>query len=313
MDAAGPDSSLSVHVRIMKTCVFDGTGAVDWRRAARETPQQLLTAGKSLAAAGSQLPCAERAFKAILAGDTASDAWGVGRRWSALLGLQSLLVARGRSADLPALLDSAASAGMPAAPALYLLDAVVGVDVGRRAAEVANRDAERYGAEYRRTPSNSRLWLLALWEASQGRPGQVTAIAAELESRARGTGVRRDRLLADAVAAHASLARGDSAEALRRFEVLVPTAPGAELVWDLAEPLAVERLVLMKLLLANGRTRETLDVGAVFDSPQPLMHLLLLRAGLEQRVRAARALSYDDLARRLAGRLEGLGSDRGGR
>jgi hypothetical protein len=118
---------------------------------------------------------------------------------------------------------------------------------------------------------------------------------------------------ADAVAAHASLARGDSAEALRRFEALVPTAPGAELVWDLVEPLAVERLVLMKLLLANGRTREALDVGAVFDSQQPLMHLLLLRAGLELRVRAARSLAYDDLARRLAGRLERLEAMGGGR
>jgi hypothetical protein len=313
MDAAGPDSDLSVHVRIMRTCVFDGAGAVDWRRAARETPQELLTAGKSLAAAGSQLPCAERVFRAVLAGDTASDASGVGRRWSALLGLQSLLVARGRSAEVTALLDSAAQAGMPAAPALYLLDAAVGVDVGRRAAEVANRDAERYGADYRRATSNSRLWLLALWEASQRRPGQVTAIAAELEVRARHTGARRDRLLADAVAAHAALARGDSAEALRRFEALVPTAPGAELVWDVFEPLAVERLVLMRLLLATGRTREALDVGAAFDSPKPLIHLLLLRAGLELRVRAARALRYDDLARRLAGRLEGLESDRSGR
>ena len=312
-DAAGPDRSLSVHVRIMKTCVFDGVGAVDWPRSARETPQQVLTAGKSLAAAGSQLPCAERAFKAILAGDTASDASGVGRRWSALLGLQNLLVARGRSADVAALLDSAAGAGMAPALALYLLDAVVGADVARRAAEVANRDSERYGAEYRGAPSNSRLWLLALWEASRGRPSQVTAIAAELESRARGTGLRRDRLIADAVAAHASLARGDSAEALRRFEALVPTAPVPELVWDLVEPLAVERLVLMKLLLANGRTREALDVGSVFDSQQPLMHLLLLRASLELRVRAARALSYDDLAGRLAGRMERLGASRGDR
>ena len=308
MDAAGPDSDLSVHVRIMRTCVFDGGGAVDWPRVARQTPQDLLTAGKSLAAAGSQLPCAERAFRAILAGDTASDSPGVGRRWIALLGLQSLLVARGRSAEVPALLDSAARAGMPAAPALYLIDAAVGVDVGRHAAEVASRDAERYGPEYRRATSNNRLWLLALWEASRGRTSQVTAIAAELEVRARHTGARRDRLLADAVAAHAALARGDSAGALRRFEALVPTAPGAELVWDVFEPLAVERLVLMRLLLAQGRTREALDVGAVFDSPQPLMHLLLLRAGLELRVRAARALKYDDLARRLAGRLEGLGA-----
>jgi tRNA A-37 threonylcarbamoyl transferase component Bud32 len=313
LDAARADSTLSVHVRIMRRCVFDGVDAVDWRRAVREAPQLVLTAGKSLAAAGSQLPCAERAFRAVLAGDTASDAWGVGRRWSALVGLQSLLVARGRGAEVPALLDSAAGAGMPAAAALFLLDAVAGADVGPRAAAVATRDAERFGADYRRTPSNSRLWLLALWEASQRRPGQVAAVAAELEARARGSSARQDRLLADAVAAHAVLARGDSVEALRRFEALVPTSPAAGLVWDLAEPLAVERLVLMRLLLAQGRTREALDVGAVFDSPQPLIHLLFLRVGLELRVRAAQALRYDDLARRLAGRLERLGSSPGAR
>jgi tetratricopeptide (TPR) repeat protein len=308
MDAAETDSTLAVHLRIMATCVFGGVGAVDWRRAARATALDLLRAGKSLAAAGSQLPCAERAFQAVLSGDTASDAWGVGRRWNALLGLQSLLVARGRSAEVPALLDSAARAGMPSAPALFLLDAAVGVDVGSRAAAVASLDAERYGPDYRRVPApyGSRLWLLALWEASQRRPAQVAAIAAELESRARGSGARRDRLLADAVAAHAALARGDSAVALRRLEALAPNAPGGDLAWDLTEPLAVERLVLMKLLLAKGRTREALDVGAGFDSQQPLIHLLLLRASLELRVRAAQALRYDDLARRLAGRLERL-------
>ena len=312
-EAAEPDSALATHVRIMRTCAFDGAGAVDWAREVRTWSRQVVSAGKWLGAGGSQLACAARAFNAVLAGDTSSDPSGVGRRWGALMGLQHLLVARGQAAEVERLLDSAVQHGMPAAAALYLLDAAVGADLGRRAAEVATRDAERYGVEYRGSPPSNRLWLLALWEASQGRAEKVAAIADELESRADTGGARRDSLLARAVRAHAALARGDSAEALRRFGELVPTAPGDDLVWELAEPLAVERLVLMKLLMASGRMAEALDVGAVFDSPVPLIHLLFVRENLELRLRAARAMAYGDLVRRLSQRLERVksyGSDR---
>jgi hypothetical protein len=307
-EVAKPDSSLATHVRLMRACVFDGPAAVDWPRATRATPKEVLTAGKALAAAGSQLACAERAFNAVLAGDTASDSWGVGRRWSALMGSQNLLVARGQTGAVERLLDSATQHGMPSASALYLLDAAVGADLGLRAEDVAAKDGERYGPEYRANPYDTRLWLLALWEASQGRADKVGAIADELDSRARRSGDRLDRLLADAVAAHSTLARGDSAQALRLFEALVPTGPRDDLVWDLAEPLAVERLVLMKLLMANGRAAEALEVGAVFDSPQPLVHLLLLRQSLELRLRAARAMRYENLAGRLSERLAAVQS-----
>jgi tetratricopeptide (TPR) repeat protein len=303
-EAAEPDSALAAHVRIMRTCAFDGAGAVDWAREVQAWARQVVSAGRSLAAGGSQLACAERAFSAVLAGDTASDSWGVGRRWGAVVGLQSLLVVRGQAAAVERLLDSAVQHGMPAAAALYLLDAAVGADLGRRAAEVATRDAERWGAEYRGNPYRDRLWLLALWEASRGRAEQVAAIADELQSRADTGGSRSDSLLARAVRAHAALAGGDSAEALRQFGELVPTAPGDELVWELAEPLAVERLVLMRLLMASGRMAEALEVGAVFDSPVPLIHLLFVRESLELRLEAARAMAYEDLARRLSGRLE---------
>ncbi len=75
-------------------------------------------------------------------------------------------------------------------------------------------------------------------------------------------------------------------------------------MWDLAEPLAVERLILVKLLMASGRMGEALDVGAVFDSPAPLIHLLVLGESLRLRLEAARVMRYEDLARRLSTRLE---------
>jgi tetratricopeptide (TPR) repeat protein len=298
--AAGPDSTLLRQVEIMRACVFRGVGDPDWERLARDAPLQLLSAGKSLAAGGAQLPCAARAFNAVLAGDTASGAWGVGRRWSALQGMQHLLVVWGREAELIELVDSATANGLPDARVLYLLDAALGADVGERAREVARSDRDRSGADYRGTRSNNRLWALALWEASDGNVAAVDAIADELGARAKESGARRDRLTADAVAAHLALARGDSAEALRRFRALGPNAPPDDLVWHMVEPLAVERLKLAELLLAVKEYREALDVVQTFDAPQPLIHLLCQAKSLELGLEAARQLGDRDLERRLS-------------
>jgi hypothetical protein len=301
--ATHPDPALSEKIRIMRACVIDGAGTVSWSEEAAARPQEVLSAGKSLSAAGAQVECAQTAFAAVVRADTAGDALGVGRRWSALIGLQSLLLSQGRAQEVAHLLDSA-STTTPSAAALYLLDAAVSGQLKEQATLVAQRDLERYGTEYRKAPSTQRLWVLALWEASQGNRNLVSAIADELDQRARANGSRLDRLLADAVTAHAALAAGDSAGALRRLRVLRPTAPPDSMPWSLAESLGPERLLLAQLLLANGEAREALAVANVFDSQEPLIYALYRPASLVVRQRAAEQLGNRTLARRFSDLLE---------
>jgi tetratricopeptide (TPR) repeat protein len=303
--AVRPERTLSDKIRIMRTCVLDGVGSVSWNQEALAEPQELLTAGKSLAAAGSQVECAKAAFSAVLRADTASDAFGVGRRWSALVGLQSLLLSQGRVNEVAKLLDSA-STNTASAAALYLMNAAASGQLKEQATLVAQHDAERYGPEYRKAPSSQRLWVLALWEASQGNVNPVSAIADELDQRARANGSRQDRLLADAVAAHAALAAGDTSVALRRLRLLRPTAPPDSMPWSLAEPLGPERLLLAQLLVAKGEPHEALEVAEVFDSQEPLIYALYRPASLVVRQRAAEQLGNRALARRFSSMLESM-------
>ena len=297
------DSGLYHRIRIMRACMRDGVDTVDWDSEAPIHAADLVSAGRSLAAGGSQIECAMAAFAAVMRGDTATDGYGVGRRWASLLGLQSLLLAQGRADEVAHLLDSAA-VGMPGVLALYPMDAAVTGQLTDRAAQVAREDAERWGPEYRESGSTTRLWILAVWEASRGNAPVVAAIADELDQRADTNGSRLDRLLADAVAAHATLARGDSARALEMLLALRPTAPREELPWHTVEPLAYERLLLAELLVARGRAKEALEVAQVFDSQEPLIHALYLRRSLAVRARAADAAGYPEVARQLKDRLE---------
>ncbi len=91
--------------------------------------------------------------------------------------------------------------------------------------------------------------------------------------------------------AHAAAARGDTTTALAQLLDLVPNAPAAgSLAWSVAESLGPDRLLLARLLLAEGRFRQALDVATAFDAPAPVVYPLYLAASLELRARAAEAL-----------------------
>jgi len=115
-------------------------------------------------------------------------------------------------------------------------------------------------------------------------------------------------MYARALNAHLALAEGDSMAALQRFAALHPTAPSEGLAWDEAEPLAVERLVHARLLLALQRYQEAYDVAAGFDLPSAIIFLPFIRPSLVIRLEAARALGRADLAARAEERLRRLGA-----
>jgi hypothetical protein len=121
------------------------------------------------------------------------------------------------------------------------------------------------------------------------------------------SGDPRQRLFADALASHLSLARGDTTDAIERLRALRPNATRATLIWGLAESLAVERLLLAELLLARGEYEEAHDVTAVFDHPAPYIYLPFLSRSLTIRLEAAESMGRGDLADRYRQRLQALG------
>jgi tetratricopeptide (TPR) repeat protein len=307
--ATDPDTVLAEQVRIMDACVRGGP-APDWPQRARTDPLALLTAGKQLTGGGSHLSCALAAFTAVLQGDTATDGWGEGRRWSALIGLQSILLAQGRVAEATAQLDSAIVRGLGGS-SLYLLAAPLVPLLGDRATSIARHDAAEFGENYRNCPYGNRLWILGLWEAHAGHPEVVTAIGRDFEARARKSGSAFDRLAAGAMLAHVALARADTTVALRRFAtVLSEGVSGELLIWDPVAPRASERLALARLLMSRGQFQRAIDVANVFDSAWPLIYTLYLPESLKLRADAAAALGDKEMESRFRARLAALRGDR---
>jgi tetratricopeptide (TPR) repeat protein len=305
--ATSPDALPADELRVALACVRGGAGAVDWDAAVRRAPLAVLDAANVLAGGGAQLPCARAAYHAVLRADTAgADGGGEARRWSALVGLQSVLVAQGEIAAARAQLDAAIAGGLGGST-LYLLDATLAREFADRASTVAVGDARRFGARYERCPDAFRLWLLGLWATDRGDADVVRSAVATLRRLARQSGDPGDALLARSLAAHVPLTVRDTALALQRLEELVAEPmPAPELAWDVAAPRAAARLLLARLLLARGEPRRALAVASVFESGWPSIHVLYLPASLELRADAADRLGEDALAAHFRSRLAAL-------
>ncbi|MBI3983060.1 MAG: protein kinase [Gemmatimonadetes bacterium] len=297
---ADPDSTLERRATIMLECVERGPNDVDWEAYARSNMIALLSGAKALSVSGAQPTCGEAAFRAILAGDSAAY------RWGALLGLNGLMAAQGRTAEVTSLLDSAITAGTSQALWLYVLNAAAGLPVRARAAAMEAFARQRYGDAYQGAGPHT-AWLLGIWHAGFGSIEALARLHRDLENRAATTGSRLPRLLADALAGHLALARGDTADAIARLRSLRPNVPSDSLTWSLWESLPVERLKLARLLLARGEHAEALRVAAAFDHQQPIVYLPFLPASLALRLQAAQALGRSQLASTYRIRLLKLG------
>jgi serine/threonine-protein kinase len=294
-----PDTALKRRLSLMYDCVAHGGEAVNWRRAVHGSPLMVWRAAKSLAAAGAQPECAEHGYRALLQHDTTGEA---GIQWGAVYGLQSLLLTEGRFDELARLVDSAVAAGPGFFAPLYVVDAAAGAPLDAQAgAYVA-------GLSHRSGPIGSpNLWVAGLWHAHRGNAREVQAIADSLIARAAASGDRTDRLLADVMAAHAALARADTAGALDRLMALRPTARSGPLSDHPWESLGPERLALAELLFARGELEAAAVVAASFDSPAPVSYLLYLPASLSLRLRVAEARGDAAAAEKHRTRLVALG------
>ena len=297
---AGADSGLGNPLSLMVQCVRGGARSVNWAGATRRNALDVLAAGKLLAVGASQPECGEAAFHAVLKVDPTM----VGERWGALVGLQSLWVALGRSREVSALLTSESAAGLPGR-LLFLLDAASGAGFHAE----ARTQAAALGREYQQLDT-PRLWLLGGWSARIGDSAALAAIVGALETKRDSSQGRRDSLAAATLAARLPLLAADSNEALRMLEKLRATAPGTDIEWQFEESLGEERMVLAELLLAKRRFADALRVASQIDSPQPLVYLLHLRRSLEVRAGAAEAMGRADLAARYRSRLKRLDAPR---
>jgi len=304
--AADPDTTLAFQVRFMDRCVRSGPDKVDWRQGAQTHPLALLAAGNMLKGGGSQIDCARRAFTAVLEDDTVAGEWGDARRWSALIGLQGILLAQGRASEVTGRIDSAIARGLGGS-SLYLIDAPLAPELQNRAMDVARRDKIQFGEHFVRCPYPNRLWALGLWADHAGATESVAAIGQELERRAQKSGSAYERAGADAMRARVALAHGDTVGAIEQLMgVLSEAIPGDELPWDLTAARGSERLELAQLLMARGEFQRTLDVASVFDSAWPIGYMLYLPGSLRLRSEAAAKLGDAALAARYDHRLAAL-------
>ncbi len=291
------DSANSAALLLMVRCASGALDTVGWRTAAGRDYTEVMDAATTLSRAPALRRCAQDGFRAVLATGDATDPY----RFNALLGLHALFLGEGRYGAARRLAESAEGKRFYL-EMLFLVDAAAGIAFQPEAAALARSQ----GTDYRGM-SSPLLWARGTWEARRGDETAAQEIASILAGRAAAGGTHEDSLFARVAAAHVSLAKGDTADAERRFSALVPAANLETLAWSLWEPLGLERLVLAEVYLAEGRYAEAIRTAAALDAPRPFSYLLYRPASLELRLRAARALGRGDLVRTYEAQLAALG------
>ena len=306
---ASPDAELLGGVELALRCVGDSISTAGWRTAVRESPARVFDAAQMFALGGlRQRACARAAWEAMLAWDTTTGATGTSYRFGSLIGLDGVLVAEGRDDEVRSLLERDSVLNPAHRGQLYVLGTLAGAGFGAE----ADSFAEAQRGRYQSAPegfSSVDLWFLGIWAAHRGRAAETREIARLLLQRAAAGNPRRDSLLAASLRARATLARGDTAGAIRLLRALTPnTASLQDLTWNPWESLGGERLLLARLLLARSRASEALEVASGFDSPAPVCYLMYLPASLTIRMRAAEQLGNVRLAQVSRERLAALRS-----
>jgi tRNA A-37 threonylcarbamoyl transferase component Bud32 len=291
---SGADAARIAQLELMTDCAERGPEGTRWDGRA---PADLFQAAKSLSAGAAYPQCAVAGFRAVLPSDSVDSSI----RWAAIMGLQSMLLIGGQARVAEAVLDSAAAGGIPAANALFVLDALAGLGLDTRAGAVVDGLGGTYAGM-----KSSLLWFVGAWAARRGDVGRVDSIVQALNAATARSGDRGDSLLARAVTARLVLLRGDTASAIGLLRSLHPIAPSPGLSWGFWEALGGERLMLAELLHARGQDAEALRVAEEFDHPDPVVYLLYIPASLRIRAAAARGLGDEASALRYERRLHSL-------
>jgi len=299
--AADPDTAGGEvqKLDLMLRCAERSPSAINWQDHVLTDVGHVFEAARSIGVGGAYPDCATAGFRAVLAYDTSTDG-----RWhyAASVGLQSMLVARGRVGELTALLDTASQSGATLR-LHYIVDALAGVPVDVQAeAEAESLRRGDAGALW-----DFEIWFLGIWDAHRDRLDEARAMRDTLMERSARTDQRGTKLFAACLSAHVALAEGDTARAIRLLDGLSPNVRRGSLYYPW-ESLGLERLLLARLLLARGRYSDAYREATVFDSPGAanLIYPVFLPASLEIRLEAARMLGDHRTTERMESRLSAL-------
>jgi hypothetical protein len=282
-------------VEIMNTCIRRGPAASNLGAAARTRPGPLLAVGVALSAGARQWPCAIAAFEALLALDTAATVDADARRWYALVGLQGLRLSRGDTAGADRAITDFLNR-WKAGTSLYLFDAATLGSFREKAAAVAVEDAREYKSDFTACSTSLRCWLLGIYLTSVGRVGEGAAIAPRLFNPTGRAATAEDSVLGRSLIGHTQLARGDTSAAVATFQRLLLSGRSISgLEWDLAMPLAAERLALARIMIARGQPDSAIAVLDVYDS-RSVVHAGFAATSLHLRSQAAMQLRDDTRA-----------------
>jgi hypothetical protein len=276
---------------------------VEWTELIESDRSVAFRAAKQLSEVLSYPECAKAGFEALLA---APDVGG-GERWGALLSYQGVLAALGEDSLLQFVLDSAETSGSFGPFYLSFLDDIAGADVGHRATANDAWVKREFGSSYEDFRGPMGLWHVGVWNAARNRLPEARIIAGSLRDVADSTGQRTAILLAEAMRGHLAAAEGDTTAAITILGGLQSSHPPTDFAFDLAEPLAPERHLLSRLLLARGEYQRAIEVAAGFDHPMPAIYLPFIPASLVTRREAALALGRTKLAHAYEVRLQTLG------
>ncbi len=300
--AARPDSSLAHQVQIMHTCVRRGPNASGLDGAAHRAPGPLLAAAVTMSAGARQWRCAKAAYEAVLAIDTGATPEADTRRWYALIGLQGLQLSlhdqTGAERSIANFLER-----WKIGTSLYLFDAAAWRVFTDKASRVAEGDAKELQGDPSACTASLRCWLLGVFLSSAGRVDEAAAIAPRILQPTGRPPTHEDSVMARSLEGHVQLARGDTAAAIAAFQQLLLSGRSiVSLEWDLAMPLAIERLALARVMIARGQLESAIGVLDVLDS-RSVVHGGFVATSLELRAQAANQLHDDARAASYRARL----------
>jgi len=300
LQESGAERRYGGQLDLMISCLDEGPSRTDWVPVEGYF-EPAFYAGAVFATGAYNPPCARGALEAVL--ETAADDPGFSA--ASVYLLQSLGVAEGRPDRALALLDSVHTAGLRAAEISYFLDALAGIDVGKRDDDADAGLRGVYGDEYERMERVELLGMLGTWNAYFGSPGRALALATRLRELGESDPVAST--LAVSIEGHRSLAAGDTLAAISSFESLVPPLDSGVLPYSYGAITPLARLKLAELHLARGEFEQAYLAATVFDHPEPIHFIPFVRRSLEIRLQAARELDRSDLEDKIRGRLRGLG------
>ena len=283
----GTESSELRAATIIARCTTRGVASVPWDSVPASA---VVEAARALTVSGMRQPdCARAAW------EHARVTAGRDYRWPALLGLQSVFLARGEVAAAVSLLDTDTTVNRTERGWLAIADALAERDTALTArATIAAGETLRLFESYPTQITDESLWYLGLWLAHESQIENLRIVHDTLLGRQSISSNEIQRHFQQSLQARLALAQHDSAAAIALLTALTPSADRTTLTWTPSAGHGVDRALLAELLLSRKKFAEARDVASYFDSGASVIYPIFLWRSLQ--IRAAAATELTDRA-----------------